>query len=337
MKSQALLAAILVMAFCAPIGAQTWQDVSSHIFTNAAILWNVPSNTLPEKLWVYRRILPHVFSSTVISNAIVFGSLQNRGFPRPSTNDFYIWEKVPPNWPGIIAPLLGVLPSDATLFFSVKHFSPVSAGEIPDDAAIVKRALEYAPMLGLAPTNLTTRRFYTHLCDTDNSVNNLCGRGVFFPRCLDGIEFFSAADDGESAEGFSMELGSHGKIQAFSVRWSKMERFNNERTASQGEITRCIKAHKAIVMPNFKDGDFARLRELATAKKFTIIKITPYYSEGMFGDMPTNGVPCGFAMPFVELEAVADFGISNAPVKLLSPILSSEIRRLLAERVKLVH
>ncbi len=229
---------------------------------------------------------------------------------------------------------LGILPSDATLFFSVEHFSPISAGEIPDDAAIVKRALEYAPMLGLAPASLTTRRFYTHLCDTDNSANNFCGRGVFFPRCLDGIAFFSAADDGESAEGFSMELGGHGKIQAFSVRWSKIERLKNERTASPDEMTHCIRAHKAIVLPNFQEGDFARLRELATAKKFTITKIMPFYGEGMFGDMPTNGVPCEFATPFAELEAVADFGNSNAPVKLLCPILSSEVRRLLAERVK---
>jgi hypothetical protein len=229
---------------------------------------------------------------------------------------------------------LGILPSDATLFFFVEHFSPMSAREIPDDDAIGKRALENAPMLGLAPASLTTRRFYTHLCDTDNITNNVCGRGIFFPRCLDGIEFFSAADDGDGAEGFSMELGGHGKIQAFSVHWSKMEHFKNERTASPGEITRCIQAHKAIVLPNFKDDGFARLRELAKATKFTITKITPYYSDSIFADMPSNGAVCGFAMPFAELEAVANFGTSNAPVKLLSPILWSEVRRLLAQGVK---
>jgi hypothetical protein len=113
-----------------------------------------------------------------------------------------------------------------------------------------------------------------------------------------------------------------------------MEHFKNERTASPGEITRCIQAHKAIVLPNFKDDGFARLRELAKATKFTITKITPYYSDSIFADMPSNGAVCGFAMPFAELEAVANFGTSNAPVKLLSPILWSEVRRLLAQGVK---
>jgi hypothetical protein len=37
------------------------------------------------------------------------------------------------------------------------------------------------------------------------------------------------------------------------------------------------------------------------------------------------------AASFAELEAVADFGNSNATVRLLSPILSSETSRLLAK------
>jgi hypothetical protein len=83
-------------------------------------------------------------------------------------------------------------------------------------------------------------------------------------------------------------------------------------------------------MPNGDEENyFDRLKTLASAKKLTITKITPYYGEGMFGDVPTNDVPCKYATPFAELEAVADFGNSNATVRLLSPILSSEVRRLL--------
>jgi hypothetical protein len=68
---------------------------------------------------------------------------------------------------------------------------------------------------------------------------------------------------------------------------------------------------------------------LAKAKKLTITKITPVYAEWVFGTAPTNDVPCKFATPFAELEAVADFGTSNATVRLVSPILLSDVNRLL--------
>ena len=68
---------------------------------------------------------------------------------------------------------------------------------------------------------------------------------------------------------------------------------------------------------------------LAKAKAFTITNITPYYGEGVFGEVPTNDVPPEFVTPFAELEAVAEFGNSNATVRLLSPIISSEVNRLL--------
>jgi hypothetical protein len=45
-------------------------------------------------------------------------------------------------------------------------------------------------------------------------------------------------------------------------------------------------------------------------------------------------VPPEFVTPLAELEAVADFGNSNATVKLLSPILSSETSRLLETKIK---
>jgi hypothetical protein len=330
-KSFPLLAAFLMTGFCASVDAQSWQALSSNLFTNAEIVWRVPTNALPKNLWVYHRLLPHIFPATVISNAVVLGSLQKRGFPKSSTNDFFLLQEVPPNWPGPIPMLLGIRPADANLYFSIANFAPVSQKEIPDDETIIKLARKYAPQLGLDPAKLAREEIYNHSCDTDQAANAVCGRGVFFPRQFDGISFFSAADNGESAEGFSIEFGERGKIQAFSVRWSDVERYKNERTASPDEIIRCIQAHKAIVMPNFRDDDFDRLKKLATAKKFTITKITPYYGEGMFDEVPTNDAPCEFATPFAELEAVADFGNSTATVRLLSPVLSSEVSRLLAK------
>src|ERR1700677_1759810 len=171
MNSITLVAVMLVMAFCARTKAQTWQELSSHVFTNAAIVWEIPSNRLPEKLWVYRRILPHVFPPAVISNAVVLAALQSRGFPQPSTNDFYILEEVPPDWPSTIVPLLAIQPRDANLSFGIVHFSPVSEKEIPDEDKLVRRAREYAFQLGLDPANLTKHSLYAHLWDTHKGAN----------------------------------------------------------------------------------------------------------------------------------------------------------------------
>jgi len=324
-----MLAVFLVTTFSVSAGTPSWQDLATHVFTNAAITWELPTNRLPKSLWVYRRRLPRIFSATIISNAVVLGSLQSRGFPKPTTNDFYILEQEPPNWPGMIPSLLGIRPCDAFLYFSIPQSGPVSQEEVPNDDTIMRVARKTAPLLGLDPAKLEHGKIYTHLCDTDQTANIFCGRGVFFPRYLDGISFFSAADDGESAEGFSIEFGEHGKIQAFSVRWSDVKRSKIERLGSLDEMTRCIRAHKAIVLPTFKEDDFARLRELAMATKLTVTKIIPYYGEGMFGDAPANDVPPQFITPFAELEAVAELNNTNIAVRLLCPILADDAERLL--------
>jgi hypothetical protein len=126
-----------------------------------------------------------------------------------------------------------------------------------------------------------------------------------------------------------MEFGEHDKIQAFSVRWSDVEHYKNESLASLDEMTRCIREHKAIVLPNFKEDDFARLRKLATATKLTVTEIMPFYGEGMFGSAPANDVPPEFVTPFAELEAMAELNNTNISIRLLCPILADEAKRLL--------
>lgn len=333
MKSFAILAVISVAALSAPADQPTWQELSARLFTNAVIVWQAPTDKLPKKFWIYQRELPHVFSATVISNAVIFGSLQSKGFPKPSTNDFFIPEDKGPNYPGPLAAIFGIRPGDANLYYSLPNYSTGSGEQLPSDETSAARAWKYASQLGLDPDQSVQERIYTHLCDTDQNgqaTNHVCGRGVFLSRQLDGVSFFSADNEGTGAEGFSIEFGSYGQIRFFSFRWSTVERYESQQTASTQEIIHCICRHKVIVLPNPDEEDyFARLKRLAVAKKLTITKITPYYGEGVFGEVPTNDVPCKFATPFAELDAVADFGKSNATIRLLSPILTSEVIRLL--------
>jgi hypothetical protein len=83
------------------------------------------------------------------------------------------------------------------------------------------------------------------------------------------------------------------------------------------------------VLPDDEPNYFGRIKMLAKAKAFTITKITPYYGEGVLGEVPTNDVSPEIVTPFAELEAVADFGNSKTTVRLLSPIITSEGDRLL--------
>lgn len=334
MKTFAILALVLAVAVSAFADFPTVAELNSHLFTNAAIVWQAPTNHLPKSFWVYQRLIPRVFSETIISNAIVLGSLQSKGFPQPSTNETCIEVEPPSECMNVCNFFIN--PSDATMNFESPDYKNGSPQGIPDDQVIAKRAWGYAPQLGLDPTHLTQQSFFTHFHYSEQTgekmTNNVCGSGIFLSRQLDGIPFFSADDEGSGAEGFSIEFGSYGQIRFFSFRWSNVERYESRQTASPQEIIHCIRAHKTIVLPNPDEEDyFARLKKLATAKKLTITKITPYYGEGMFVEMPTNDVPPEFVTPFAELEAVADFGNSNATVRLVSPILSSEVSRLLAK------
>ena len=253
MKSFAIVAVISVAVLSAPADQPTWQELSSRLFTNAAIVWQAPIDKLPKHFWIYQRELPHVFSATVISNAVVLGSLQGKGFPKPSTNDFFIPEDKGPDYPGPLATIFGIRPGDANLYYSLPNYSTGSGEQLPSDEMIVARTWKCASKLGLDPAQLVQERIYTHSCDTDQNgqaTDHVCGRGVFLSRQLDGIAFFSADNEGSGAEGFSIEFGSHGQIRFFSFRWSMVKRYESQQIASAQEIIGCIRAHKTLVLPD---------------------------------------------------------------------------------------
>jgi len=264
----------------------------------------------------------------------VLASYQNRGIPQPSTNDTCIIDDPDCNCQCVTACNFSIQPNDATLSF----YSPDQnhwTQNIPNDETASSWARMCALELGVDLAQVVEKTPTSHFnTDTNDNplTNQICGRGIFLYRELDGVPFFSPNDEGDGAEGFSIEFGSCGKIRSFSLCWSEVARYTSQQTASLQEIIHCIRAHKAIVLPNPDEEDyFARLKQLATAKKLTITKITPYYSEGMFGETPTNGEPAKVIAPLAELEAVADFGNSNATLRLVSPILSSEVSRSLAK------
>lgn len=327
--------AIFVLVFGQPLltsaGNPAFEELSSHLFTNGPIVWRLQTNDLPKQFWIYHRHLPCIFSATVITNAIVLGSLQSQGYPQPSTNKTCLMAE-PPCPCGNVCNFF-INPAEASMDYESPNYKNGSPNGIPRDEAIVQRAWSCVPQLGLDPAQMIQKSFFTHLHNAypaeNGSTNFVCGRGVFLSRRLDGFAFFSSDDGGGDAEGFTLELGSYGEIRHFCLRWSAMERYERQQTASLQEIGGSIKAHQAIVLPNLEEVNyFARLRTLAKARKLTITGIMPVYDDWVFGKAPTSDAPCTLATPFAELEAVADFGGSNAVVRLVAPILSSEVKRL---------
>jgi hypothetical protein len=333
MKAFALLAIILTLTFPARADSPTWQELNTHLFTNAVIVWQAATNHLPKSLWVYQRQLPNIFSTSIISNAVVLASLQSKGFPKPSTNNYFVWEDKGPNYPGSIASIFGIIPGDANIYYAMPNSNSGSNIDIPNDATIIRLAWQYAANLGLDGKQLVQKPIYTDRLDSDQNGNEtpsrICGRGVFLSRQLDGVPFFSDTDNGSGEEGFSIEFGSHEKIRSFNLRWSELKRYKNQPTANVQQIIRYIREHKIIVLPDhLNENYFDQLRSLAKIKKLTITKITSYYGTGTLGEAPTNDAPSAFVKPFAEMEAVADFGTSNAPVRFITPIITSDEVRL---------
>lgn len=329
-KLPALLLAILLpqLESVASVGLENF---CPHFSTNTQIIWNAPTNELPQSFWIYKRLPPQPFSEAVISNAIVLASLQKKGFPKPSTSDFFIPADHPPNWPGTIRIIFSITPKSSTISYSRAH-PDTNTTDIPADTILAERAWDCARQLGVDVSQVVQMKptsYFNKNEKFEDLTNQLCGRGVFLARKLDGILFTDIGDEGGN-DGFWIELGSRGQIRAFSLVWPRLERSENQPTANPQQIVACIRAFKAMTLPIGQETNyFARLKNLSMATKLTITGITPFYWELIYGDAITNDEPSKIISPFAKMNAVAEFGTNNTMLTLLSPITVPAIARLM--------
>jgi hypothetical protein len=150
---------------------------------------------------------------------------------------------------------------------------------------------------------------------------------VFLPRQLDGIPFF------DETEGFQMMVGKDGKLRMFCLMWPKLERLEDEPTATPEEIIRCIRGRKAVLVPSDDGaGYLAQVGEASRATKLTITGAAPYYGEGILGEEPRGDEPPKHVRPITILRATADLGTNTSFVRIYAPILASDARRLVNSR-----
>jgi hypothetical protein len=288
------------------------EDVSPHFLTNAEIVWSVPTGSVPERFWVYKRRVT-VFSAATISNAVVLASFQSKGFPKPSIKEIVVWADRMQGEPR--PPYLAMTPTDGTIAYSLGDRAPDSLRDIRSDATAIEDAWNCLGRLGVDRSQLIR---------TNDPAQGV--RGVYFPRQVDGVRFF------DDTEGFEFQRLKDGRIRGFFLSIPKLQRLHESTTASPREVIACIRAFKTPLKPNGERNYFGEVNNLARAKKVTITKLTPYYGEGVFGEPPTNNDRLKLVLPVAELEAVAEFGNSNSTLRLYSPILSSEAHRLLGSK-----
>jgi hypothetical protein len=309
MKTITTLAAVFAVVFSCASGQLTLEEISPHFSTNTPIVWQAPTNHLPKSFWIYK-IVPRIFSATTISNGIVLAGFQAKGFPKPSTNHTVIWDNQYEAEPK--PPYFSILPDVGQMSFSLGNRIPDGRLEISKVEA-TERAWKCLVQLGIDHAQLKKI----------NTAGSGLG-GVFLPRQIEGVEVYA------QNQGFQFRLGKEGKLLGFCLLWPNLERETSCQTASPQQIIACIRAFKTVSPPDGDEPDyFGRIKNLAKTRKLTITKITTYYGDGVYGETPTNNEAVKVVMPLAELDTVADFGSSNATVKLLSPIISSEVVRLL--------
>ncbi len=308
----------------------TPQNFSPPIPPGAPIVWQAATNQLPATLRCYQRILPRIFPDQTISKALVLGSLQSNKIAWSASKELCVDYD---SGPCAHVCTFQIAPKFARLAYSSPGFRRGSSAQLPDNTSLVKRAQACAAQLGLDLAQLSTKAIITNQCEFDlqgrQAANNPCSLAITLSRRIDGIEFFG----NDLVEGFFLDLGSSGYVRGFALVWSELKPLPTSPLASPNQLIDCMRALKVILLPIENEPDyFYRLKSFARAKKLTITKITPRFMEGVFGELPkeTNGAE-KLLSPMAELEAVAEFENSSLTATIVTPILASDVTRLLSK------
>jgi hypothetical protein len=300
------LLVLLTMSSSAMAQTRSLEEIAPHFPTNAPIRWQLASNNVPERVWVYRR-LPNSFPTAVVSNAFVIGEFDLKRFPKSVDAAFTIRDGAGSRDP--MPDYLAHEPKYSNLSCR-RDRRLVGFGDATYDG-MIKRALEYARELGIDRALLRTYHTGTN--------------GVSFVRVVDGIRLM------DDIEGFSVTFGSRGELRGFGVQWPRLDPIQFAETISSNQIIECIRRHKTVVMPRTDESEFfERVARYQRAGAVVITNSVLYYSEGQFGEQPdSEDQREQFLFPLVMLRGFVKQEKTNDMVEIAAPILASDTRRLL--------
>ena len=299
----------LAVSLRSPADAPRLENPFFHPDTHAEIIWNAPAGELPKNLRIYK-MDPQTFSPAVISNAMALASFQWKDLVSPpgykavlcfqdSKDEF--WTRA-----------LTIIPQFGQILYRVRA-NPTNSAAVPNDEEVAKRTWKYLAQFQIDPSQLIEKPENRRIEFCEGSTTNVCARGIFLTRKMDGIEIREL--------GFGMDFSSGGQIKGFYLVWPVLEVSETFQVVSPDQIVAWVKKGKAFPTEDELKNP-ATIKNLTAAQKLIITKITPEYGKGRYGEMPTTESE-NFVSPFGILEGTASLVDTNVNFRLYCPILST--------------
>jgi hypothetical protein len=282
------------------------------------IIWAVPTNIWPvDKIWSYK-VIPQEFSDAVISNAMAIGSFTMNDKRKLSAEALAIDKKAicfndkdKTKWLEIL-PSFGYIKyydqnAEAKAVSAIKDIPEPVVG-VPDLPEATRLGLKYARLFGIEVSQLArksgtgdfdlhweiTRREWIDQ-KTKNEIDEIQGFGIYFTRCVDGIEMSGFGD-------VYVDFGNNAKVHEFQLSWRNLQPYQLlDNFVTPEQLVESIQSGQTP-LPILAGWPIDEIKTL------TITNATPRYSRKP-GDEPMD-----FVAPALQLDAIIDNGKTNRDI-----------------------
>ena len=284
------------------------------------IVWDVPSNRWPDKVWSYR-IAPHHFAGPVISNLMTLGAFSQADATRLPGHSHLKGERIQYYADKERTRELGIFPSLGWVSFKDGKAKAAAKGRalgVPTDEDAFQLAQDWLKKLGIDRSQLATKsgssdlRIYrekrTHGWmdkPTGTNVSEVILRGVFFVRRVDGIDFNGIGPLG----GVCFNFGNHGKVAELEIVWKGLEPFELHNTLTADQLMETVRSGRVKWIPSHP--------QKTEIKKITITDVTLLY-RGVGGEDEEK-----YITPYARLAASVDCGSTNVLANIECAIIAT--------------
>lgn len=289
---------------------------------NLEIIWEAPTNQLPEKLWTYK-VASQVFSPAVVSNAMAIGGFTEKDLRRFRVREYpYNHREMRRYTDAEETSYLVIFPPHGWLEYYTSEAiaigrTPVEG--VPSEDEVQKQALEILAALGINKSELATKpgtnelRSY-RLVETSTRYprdgrepeKRTTARGLKLVRKIGDFDIHGTGSTG----GFTILFGNNAKIASMSLVWRNLIKDREVKTVTPSDI-----------IARIKQGDFVALdspKLLYGEGKLKINQLTIKYSGADQDERQT------VSRPFARLICNWETTKTNIIIGLEGPILSEK-------------
>jgi hypothetical protein len=307
-------------AFC--VGAPIFDNELPKFHGNGdlKIKWAVLGG-LRTNLWSYK-VVPQSFPAKGIDALLSDSPLTNR-FSAPVSEPFSL-VNISNTCTLRVDPVQGWIKfwnyfAEANLWDKTNHLHEAVRG-LPETEQMEKRGLKLLKQFGIGRDDLAQEdgrlitfgeketRNYTDRRTGQPVEDEVVGRGIFFTRRIDGVNFAGIGLRG----GCEIKFGNDAKIASFKLVWRGLKPYKDWKTARPDEMIQFIQNGEAVMTHK-------ALLNQADVKNLTITGCLPLYMGAE--DEEKQDV----VYPFAQVDAVADLGTNTLDVQFYCPILSTNL------------